>query len=55
MGGPYSKGEITLEQVEQVFKSYNGSGDIANKYGKDAIKLLKDAAEGKQTLYFYEK
>ena len=49
------EGDITLEQVQQVFKRYNGSGDIANKYGEDAIKLLKDAAEGKQTLYFYEK
>ena len=55
MGNVCSKGEITLEQVEKVFKSFNGSGAIAEKYGKDAIKLLKDAAEGKQTLYFYEK
>jgi hypothetical protein len=34
---------------------YNGSGALANKYSRDAIKLLTDAAEGTQILYFYEK
>jgi hypothetical protein len=53
--GKCSNGNISLEQVEKVFISYNGSGVIANKYGKDAITLLKNASEGKQILYFYEK
>jgi len=46
-----SKGEIMLEQVQKVFEYYNGGV----KYGEDAIKLLNEAVEGKQTLYFYEK
>ena len=51
MGNVCSTGELTLNQVQQVFHYYNG----AEKYGKDAITLLKNAAEGKQILYFYEK
>jgi hypothetical protein len=47
--------QISVDQVEAVFKGYNGSGPIAAKYGTDAINLLKDAAQGKSTLYFYEK
>jgi hypothetical protein len=55
MGNVCSKGEITLEQVENVFKSYNGSSEKAEKYGKDTITLLINAANGHETLYFYEK
>jgi len=53
--GKCSKGEISIEQVEKIFASYNGSGPIAQKYGKDAIDLLTKASNGKATLYFYEK
>jgi hypothetical protein len=53
-GKSCAKGEITLEQVEKVFAAYNGKGDGANKYGKDAIAKLKGAYNGQMTLYFYE-
>ncbi|WP_443939966.1 hypothetical protein [Pedobacter sp. MW01-1-1] len=53
--GQCAKGMITLDQIEKVFASYNGSGPIAKKYGKDAIDLLKKALNGQETLYFYEK
>jgi hypothetical protein len=50
---PY-QGPLTLEQVEKVCAAYNGSGDAAAKYGKDAVQRLMDAASGKEPLYFYE-
>ena len=53
--GKCTKGEITLNQVEKIFASYNGSGPVAEKYGKDAIDLLKKASDGKANLFFYEK
>lgn len=49
--GKCSNGEMTLEQVEQVFTKYNGS----KAYGKSGIELLKKASQGKAILYFYEK
>jgi hypothetical protein len=52
--GKYS-GPLTLDQVEKVCASYNGSGKLAAKYGKDARKRLEDAAAGREPLYFYEK
>jgi hypothetical protein len=53
--GKCASGNINLEQVEKVFASYNGSGPTANKYGKDAITLLKNASEDTAIIYFYEK
>ncbi|MFV0306106.1 MAG: hypothetical protein ACK5IC_11575, partial [Moheibacter sp.] len=52
--GKCSNGKITIEQVEKVFVSYNGSGPVADKYGKDAINLLNGAYNGTETLFFYE-
>ena len=46
---------LSREQLQKVIASYTGSGPLAEKYGRDAIKLLSDAAAGKATLYFYEK
>lgn len=53
--GRCSDGKISLEDVEKIFISYNGSGLVAEKYGKDAINLLNNAVLKKQTLFFYEK
>jgi hypothetical protein len=47
-------GNLDLAQLEQVIAAYNGSGPLAEKYAKDAIKTLQDAAAGKADLYFYE-
>jgi len=47
-------GEINLAQLEKVIAAYNGSGPMAVKYGRDAMKLLADAQAGTATLYFYE-
>ncbi len=48
-------GALSRDQLEKVFASYNGSGKAAEKYGRDAINLLSNAAAGKGNLYFYEK
>ncbi len=48
-------GDINLSQLEKIIAAYNGSGPLAEKYAKDAMKLLADAELGKATLYFYEK
>lgn len=48
-------GSISLSELEKVIAAYNGSGPLANKYAKDAMKLLSDATTGKAKLYFYEK
>ncbi len=53
--GKCFSGELTLDQVEKVFSRYNGSGPIAEKYGKDAIKLLIGASQGSQIMYFYQR
>ncbi len=50
---PY-EGPLTLDQVQKVCKAYNGSGPNADKYAKDAIQRMLDAASGKEPLYFYE-
>jgi hypothetical protein len=47
-------GPLTMEQVEKVAAAYNGSGPMAEKYGKDAINRLKTAVGGGTPLYFYE-
>lgn len=47
-------GELSLAQLERVIGAYNGSGPLAAKYARDAMKLLNDAASGTATLYFYE-
>lgn len=47
-------GSISISELEKVIAAYNGSGPLAKKYAKDAMKLLSDAASGKATLYFYE-
>jgi hypothetical protein len=47
-------GAISLDQLERVIAAYNGSGPLAAKYAKGAMKLLGDAAAGSATLYFYE-
>lgn len=47
-------GAINLTELEKIIAAYNGSGPLAAKYAKDAMKLLSDAASGKASLYFYE-
>lgn len=54
MGANYC-GPINPKQAEKIMASYNGSGPLAEEYGKDAITALHNAAEGKGHLYFYEK
>lgn len=53
--GPNYCGPINEKQAERIMASYNGSGPLAQEYGKDAITTLRNAAEGKGHLYFYEK
>jgi len=48
-------GELTMQQVKEVFKAYNGSGPKAEQYASDAMDKLKGAINGDVTLYFYEK
>lgn len=48
-------GALNSIELENVIKAYNGSGPLAEKYAKDAMNLIKNAAEGKAVLYFYEK
>ena len=48
-------GELNAEQMEKVFRAYNGTGDLAKKYGKDAMNRIKKAKKGEEWLYFYEK
>src|SRR5262249_40212882 len=50
---PY-RGALNLRQLERICAAYNGSGPLADKYGKDAIKRLDKAANGEEPLYFYE-
>lgn len=52
--GDYN-GQLTLDQAKQVAADYNGNGPVAEKYGQYAAQTLKDAADGKTHLYFYEK
>jgi hypothetical protein len=58
VGNPCSKGEITLEQVRNVFRAYNGGFSAINpdadKYADDAMVKLKGAYNGSRVLYFYE-
>ena len=53
-GRPCHNGPINIAQLEKVIAAYNGSGPLAKKYAKDAIRLLSDASAGKAALYFYE-
>jgi hypothetical protein len=46
---------LNAEQVEKVFALYNGKGDAAMKYGKDAMSRIEKSRSGKQDLVFYEK
>ena len=48
-------GPLQIEQVQGVFRRYNGSGSLAEGYAQDAINTLKNAANGKGDLYFFEK
>ncbi|WP_208300459.1 hypothetical protein [Prosthecobacter fusiformis] len=53
-GVPGYVGNLTLDQVRSVIRSYNGSGKKANKYADDGMKKLLDAADGRSPLYFYQ-
>jgi len=50
-GKPY-KGPLTRELIEKVATAYNGSGQKAEKYGRDAVQLLEKAAKGEKQLVF---
>ncbi len=47
-------GPLTLEQLQIIICAYNGSGPLADKYGRDAMQTLQNVAAGKGYLYFYE-
>ena len=53
-GKPCHDGALTLGQLEAVIAAYNGSGPLAAKYARDAMKTLQDASAGTASLYFYE-
>ncbi|ARU56845.1 hypothetical protein OLMES_2797 [Oleiphilus messinensis] len=53
-GSPCHNGALTMDQLREVIKAYNGSGPMADKYADDAMKTLKGASTGASTLYFYE-
>ncbi len=53
-GSRCHNGVITMSQLREVIKSYNGSGSLAEKYADDAMRTLQDAIAGTATLYFYE-
>ncbi len=55
MGQKEFKGKLTISDVEKITAAYNGSGPLAEKYGKDAVKVLTNAATGKGKLYFYQR
>jgi len=46
------RGNITDEKVRLVAQDYNGHGDWAVKYGKDALARLNAARQGGTPLYF---
>lgn len=48
-------GPLTLEQVERICAAYNGSGEAARKYGRDAVERLRKAAAKETPLFFYER
>jgi hypothetical protein len=48
-------GPLSLDDIERIAAAYNGSGPMAQKYGRDAIELLKRAYQGNDILYFYQK
>jgi len=50
-GIPKFHGELTEDDVFNIFTKYNGSTD----YGNRAIKTLKNAINGQEHLYFYER
>jgi|GEM_PF-1889401 len=51
---PWEPGKpLDLKMAKRVFAAYNGSGKDADKYGRDSMRLLRDAASGKRHLYFY--
>jgi hypothetical protein len=54
-GKSCAKGEITLDQVWEVFADYNGPDRSKSaNYGNDAMAKLKGAYAGAATLFFYE-
>ncbi|MCA9650276.1 MAG: hypothetical protein KC501_10230 [Myxococcales bacterium] len=48
-------GVLARDDVRGVFRRYNGSGSLAEKYADDAIALLEGAIAGDRTLYFYQR
>jgi hypothetical protein len=48
------QGALSLDQVAKIAAAYNGSGKLATKYGKDAVRRLTRAVAGEEPLYFYE-
>ena len=48
-------GELTPEQVRGVFRRYNGSGPLAERYADDAMQRIENAKTGAEPLYFYER
>lgn len=49
------QGVIPMDDVREVFRRYNGSGPMAEKYAKDAMALLEGAIKGSRILYFFER
>jgi RHS repeat-associated protein len=51
----FDANQLTIEQAQNVFKKYNGSGVQAVKYGEDAVQRIYNAMGGKEPLYFFQK
>lgn len=54
-GNKCHSGELIREQIKAVFKAYNGSGKLADKYATDAMAKLDGAIAGHVTLCFYQR
>ncbi|MEP3891380.1 MAG: hypothetical protein ABJN69_13050 [Hellea sp.] len=48
-------GVLSPRHIRGVFRRYNGSGPVAEKYAADAINLFNGALNGTETLYFYQR
>lgn len=48
-------GKLTASDARGVFRRYNGSGPMAEKYADDAKALLEGAVNGEKILFFYER
>ena len=48
-------GPLSDDEIKAVFRAYNGSGPLAEKYAEDAMARLSAAKNGTGPLYFFER